>query len=264
MKKNDQFETNNLLSNIKNYKQDLINDPYEVITKISELFAEYFKFITEKNKLKNSKLLIFIIMRGLDTINNVFNFILFYTKNLDITYFHCQKAFYFYAEFIEQIFDDEKLFLQLTSRDAVIYVYKKTIFDVNKTIISNHKKISANTHLKLETIKLYLNLYKIILIKLINNYNDINQLNSVETIYYSLNNLGNKLNIKLTTKVIEHLCYKIEDINYFLKTCVLLVEKLTEDPTIVNNFIKNILSDDFNDKLNKTPDQFIEWLMTDL
>jgi hypothetical protein len=263
MKTQDPIEINYSLTNVKNYKQDLINDPYDVIKKISELFTEYFKLITEKNKFKKSKLFSFIIMRGLDTIINVFNYILLYTKNVDITYYHSQKAFYFYVEFIEQIFDEDKLFLHLSSRDATIYVYKKTIFDINKNVITNHKEITENMRFKLDTIKLYANLYKTFLIKLINNFNDIDKINSVEFIYNKLNNFGNKLNIKLATEVIEHLSYKIEDISYFLNVCVLLVEKLTENQTILNNCIKNILSEKFNDKLCETPDKFMRWLIMD-
>jgi hypothetical protein len=57
--------------------------------------------------------------------------LLLYTKNLDLTHFHCQKSFYYYVEFVGQILEDDKTFLQLTSRDATIYVYKKTIYDIH-------------------------------------------------------------------------------------------------------------------------------------
>ena len=106
-------EFNYSLQNNENFKKDIESDVTDIVKKLSELFIDYFHIIKENIKLKKSDFSRFIIARGLDTIINVFNNILFYTKNLDVTYFHCQKAFYFYVEFVGQISEDEKLFLQL-------------------------------------------------------------------------------------------------------------------------------------------------------
>ena len=54
-----------------------------------------------------------------------------YTKNLDLTVYHCKKAYLFYVEFIGQIGDDNNSYLQLNSKDATLFVYKKTIFEIN-------------------------------------------------------------------------------------------------------------------------------------
>tara|TARA_B100000902_G_scaffold272817_1_gene258734 strand:- start:2185 stop:2874 length:690 start_codon:yes stop_codon:yes gene_type:complete len=55
-----------------------------------------------------------------------------YTKNLDLTVYHCQKSFYYYIEFIGQIGDSNHQFLQLNSKDAALFVLKKTIFEINE------------------------------------------------------------------------------------------------------------------------------------
>ena len=60
-----------------------------------------------------------------------------------MTYFHSQKSFYFYVEFIGQISEDQHSFLHLSSKDASIFVYKKTIFEINDEIIKNS---SQNSH----------------------------------------------------------------------------------------------------------------------
>ena len=57
-----------------------------------------------------------------------------YTKNLEITMHHCKKAYCYYVEFIGQIGDDNHSFLQLNSKDATLFVYKKTIFEINNNI----------------------------------------------------------------------------------------------------------------------------------
>jgi hypothetical protein len=89
----------------------------------------------------------FIIIRGLDTITHVFIMLLYYTQNLETAYTYSQKALYLYIEFIQQIAFDSNSFLQLNSKDAVIYVYKKTLYEIKQSSckknenIERHKKI---------------------------------------------------------------------------------------------------------------------------
>ena len=96
------------LNNIENYRKELDSDVGDIVKKYSELLVEYYKFAIENIKIKNTHLSRFVVTRGLDTITNVFYYILYYTKNMDLTYFHCQKSFYFYIEFVGQISQDEK------------------------------------------------------------------------------------------------------------------------------------------------------------
>ena len=134
-------DTNFSLMNAENYNKNLDIDIKSINEKYILLVSDYLKFIIENIKVKNKILARFIITRGLDTITNVFLHLLYYTKNIDMTYFHCQKSFYFYVEFVGQITEEEKMFLQLTSRDATTYVYKETIFKIN----NEFKKLSQNS-----------------------------------------------------------------------------------------------------------------------
>ena len=79
-------------------------------------------------------------MKGIETISSVFKILLLYTKNLPLTIFHCQKSFYYYIEFIGQIGDSNHQFLQLNSKDATLFVFKKTVFEIN----SDHRKIFSS------------------------------------------------------------------------------------------------------------------------
>ena len=54
-----------------------------------------------------------------------------YSKNIDLTIHHCKKAYCYYIEFIGQIRESSKCYLQLNSKDAILFVYKKTIFDID-------------------------------------------------------------------------------------------------------------------------------------
>ena len=115
------------LYNLENYKSSISNSFEDIIKIYDMLIAEYGK--VNKKHPQN-----FIISRGLDTISHVFIMMLFYSKNLNMSYYHSQKAFYYYIEFIEQITGDTNC-LQLSSKDAMMFVYKKTIFEINQTYV---------------------------------------------------------------------------------------------------------------------------------
>jgi hypothetical protein len=256
-------EINYSLHNNENYKKELDCEITDVVQKISQLFIDYFKFITENIKLKKSTFSRFIIVRGLDTIINVFNYILLYTKNIDLVYFHCQKAFYFYVEFVGQISEDEKMFLQLTSRDATTYVYKKTIFEINPELKKNNEEVTDYTRLKLDIINIYIDLYKTLLFKIINDdFTNVKNLENIELIYKKLNGLTNKSKLNDLNHIIEHLFYRIESTEYFFDVCVLLVKKYTKNQDQIKNCLNKFLLEEFNDKLEDTSEKFIAWFMT--
>jgi hypothetical protein len=112
------------LNNSDNYKSNLNITTNCLLRKYNLLIIEYLNFININNK--------FVIIRGLTTITHVFNIILHYTRNVDVALYHGQKSFYYYVEFISQITDEDNLFLNLNSRDASLFVYKKTIYEINK------------------------------------------------------------------------------------------------------------------------------------
>ena len=153
-------DTNYSLNISENYKKELECDVSDVTKKYTALIVDYFNFILENIKISNIHFAKFIIIRGLDTITNVFLHLLYYTKNIDLTYFHCQKSFYFYVEFVGQISDDEKMFLQLTSRDATTYVYKKTIFDINSELKKLNEGCSEMFREKMKIIESYIIIYQ--------------------------------------------------------------------------------------------------------
>ena len=127
----------------------------EIIDKYVALICEYFVFIGEKKNIVHQKQYYYLRTRGLDTISHVFFMMLFYTKNLELTYYHSQKSFYLYVEFIEQIIDVQHSFLQLNSRDATVFVYKKTIYEI---IPENRVGVFSDT--QFVKLNLFINIYK--------------------------------------------------------------------------------------------------------
>ena len=145
------------LQNPENYKCAFDLKINEYLQKYQALIEEYIIFSHDNIYIQNVTYYKFVIKRGIETLNHIFNFLLMYTKNLDLTYYHCQKSFYYYVEFIGQMGDDNHSFLQLNSKDAALFVYKKTIFDIN----NEYRKEFSTTKedLKyLKIIKLWLSL----------------------------------------------------------------------------------------------------------
>jgi hypothetical protein len=256
-------ETKFSLHNSENYKTELTSNICDVTKIYSELIMEYFRFIQENIKLSASKMSKFIITRGLDTITNVFLNLLYYTKNLDVTYFHCQKSFYFYVEFVGQISDDEKMFLQLTSRDATTYVYKKTVFDINNEFKKQYENVSLEFRDKMNIIKSYINLYQIYLVKIIQSENiDISYLLNLNKLCEKINNLSNKSKIFLLENITDKLYNKNLNIDKFFEINSLLVKKFLKNQEIFKNAEQKFNLEEFNDKLFiETPDKFITWLL---
>lgn len=256
-------EKNYFLHNSENFKEELDSNGNYLVSKIAELYTEYVKFIAENMRLRNSNFSRFIITRGLDTIMNVFNFILLYTKNIELTYFHCQKAYYLYVEFVGQISEDEKIFLQLSSRDATCYVYKKTIFEINSDLRKNNGEITEKDKPKFKTIRCYMELYKLLLLKWVNDdfYNTLN-LKLLYEIYLKLNTLSEKPFIEALNPIIENLFYEIQDTNKFYRVIVLIIKKITKKPSLIQNIRQNLKTEDHKDKLLDNPDKIIEWLVS--
>jgi hypothetical protein len=166
-----------------NYHNIITYTIKNMINKYINLIIEYILLITEKINIHDKCMYHYIFSRGIDVVSHVYLLLLVYTSNIELSYYHGQKAFYFYVEFIQQISNEENISLNLNSTNAMLFVYKKTIFDINKAykvninenilnckILSNfikdskdkinkyyHKNINENNHTNLiEEIKLEL------------------------------------------------------------------------------------------------------------
>jgi len=261
-------DNNYSLNYSENYRSELNESTGLITKKYSELLCEYIKFIEENINTKNKPFSKFIIIRGMDTITNVFNNILYYTKNIDLTYFHCQKSFYFYVEFVGQISEDEKMFLQLTSRDATTYVYKKTLFEISNEMKKINENISKETKNKLDIINIYVKLYQTYLLKIIqiedtsNTKNTDNIIEIFASSCVKLSIFDEKEQIEVFYSIIEKLYYDISDINIFFKLNNALMNKFFKNPENIKNYKKKLYLNEFNEKLLEAPDSFVDWFIS--
>jgi hypothetical protein len=266
---------NYILHNVVNYKPHIDNTVQEILNKFVTVIIEYMHCISEKITMKNKPYYRFIFERGIETLMHIFSIIFYYTKNLELTFYHTQKAYYFYIEFIEQISDDNITFLQLSSRDVILFVYKKTIYDLNNEYKKNIKEPNLDEKNILSVVNSYTYIYKNI-VQFIINHKDFKYetkmdyiklcCDCIEFISETLNK--NKIKkgsidcIYLFTSVLADKKLEIKDffslLNEFIRK--LNIKKKIDDKTIKNKIydseINNFIADN---ELNK----IVDWIFTD-
>ena len=131
------------------------------------IINEYLKHYFDNIYIQNPIYYKYVIKRGIINLNHVFKILLIYTKNLDMIYYNCQKSYIYYIEFIGQIGEDNHSFLQLNSKDASLFVYKKTIFDINNDIRKDYISDINYQINYLMNVELLIQIYNIILFRFI-------------------------------------------------------------------------------------------------
>jgi hypothetical protein len=152
-----------MLKNKESYLKTLDSNVKEILDCYIYVISEYYVIINSNLKINNSIKKKFIIRRGLDTLTHIFNYILYYTKNIKLTMEYLEKSIYLYIEFIEQINQTENSFLEFNSRDATQYIYKKTIYELKK------KYKTDENYFELNMIDKFICLFKMKLYEIINN-----------------------------------------------------------------------------------------------
>jgi hypothetical protein len=238
---------------------------YDIITLYNGLILEYLEYTYNTIKLKNKEYYKFIVIRGIKTITHIFKFLLLYTRNLKLIEYHIKKGYLYYIEFVGQISEDNNSYLQLNSKDAMLFVYKKTIFEINNDF-RKKEYFSPND-----------NINHLFLGDLINNINSIiyyvcNKNTKYDNNYIILKKLINKISkiyIKSNYKnllfdFIAKLEYynKSEDIylNY-IRIFTNKMNKINKHKMKINiDLVRKRLynSDDIINK--KTPLKYINWL----
>tara|TARA_Y100000816_G_scaffold140462_1_gene99491 strand:+ start:423 stop:1124 length:702 start_codon:yes stop_codon:yes gene_type:complete len=128
--------------------------------------------------------------KGINIIINVFKILLMYTRNLEIAKLYTSHSIYFFIEYINQITSKESEihFVNLSLNDAILYVYRKSIFEISD---SYKKKFTLDDkdNLKLKKINYLIILYKSLFLHIFfvfdkNNESEINENFKIMNIYF--------------------------------------------------------------------------------
>jgi hypothetical protein len=151
----------------------LVEDIPNYIENIAKLIIKYYKkTISISDEYQNI---------GLETVIHIVKLVLFYTNNIDCAIYYGELSIIYYLEFLAQITTDGHSFIKLTIRDAIIFVYKKTIFNINK----ENRKTSPSINLIISTV--IQSIDTILLIITPNNYDNItkHELSKIYNFRYS-------------------------------------------------------------------------------
>lgn len=182
---------------IEDTSNDFLSKYYILINQYITLYIE--NIYDNINITNDKQYRYYIFIKGLEMLSNIMQIIILYTNNIDLAFYYCNKSYYYYLEFISQI-DTDNNQLDLTIKDAIIFVYKKSIFEIKEPISTiNNVNINQDNILKLDNIK--------IMINIINSYvkifkvKDIINLNINNISYIELQNFTDKHFLKIINKV---------------------------------------------------------------
>jgi hypothetical protein len=133
-----------LLSVENNYNSNLNCGYDDIIKSFCNLINFYISYSIENMNIKDKG----IFFKGIMVVQNIFRIILLYTKNLELAVYNTQQSIYYYIEYISQITDKEdNIFFNLSIKDAVIYVYTRTIYEIKKNYVKKGTEVKKCTKL---------------------------------------------------------------------------------------------------------------------
>ena len=123
-----------------NLYNDTLNEQYivEYVIKYLSVIVSFIEYAYHENNKNKNGYLNFVVHQGIQTMHHIFLNLLMYTKNIELVFSNLKKAYYYYIEFIQQIKKDEHQFLKFSVKDAILFVYKKTINDLNDQFVRQH------------------------------------------------------------------------------------------------------------------------------
>lgn len=189
------------LINTNNYNNYLLSNLKEIIDNYIHILLNYILLFNKKINIDDNNIKYFILKKGISTINHVFLLVLYYTKNLEVTFYHSQHCYIFYIEFIEQLnfnSSNSSNYVKLTVNDAITFVYKKNIYNINNSNIN----ITDQEKQIFKQIEELLNIYSGIIDIFIsmNNFNLLELKNIID-------NFQNNISLKIKNKNIMNLIY---------------------------------------------------------
>jgi hypothetical protein len=111
-----------------------------IITRYVGLIREFFEEVQKSVNILQSTSQVHSLMVGVSVIHRVFEHVLFKTQNVENAYYYSQKAYAYYLEYMEQVIVSH-LSGNLHHMDAILFIYKKTIFELENPPIDTMTNI---------------------------------------------------------------------------------------------------------------------------
>lgn len=198
------MQQNNQLNEVELYNDTLCLDKINTyVKKYINIVVEFIEFIYNQQYKINVNYQSYVLVKGLQSLQHIFSFILLYTCNLDLAVYNVQKAYYYYTEFVEQIQKEEQFYVKFNLKDAILFIYKKTIYEINSSYIQN-VNITEETTMTLKQVN-----------HIIEDINDF----LVNIVKHIIEDFEKDLNMKQITKDIKSIMYasisKLSNTNHY-------------------------------------------------
>lgn len=231
--------------NTENYlqKEILSECKTDICVLYTNLVLEYINYVYDVVKIKNKNYYYFIVNRGLLCIEHIFKFLLLYTRNVILIEYHIKKTYLYYIEFVGQISEDNNSYLQLTSKDAMLFVYKKTIFDINTEF---KKKEFFNSNSKKDILKIskFIKIVNAVFFYYFTKLENYDKLyDKLKKILYKYSKIYMKKNtdiIHIIDIFIHKIIYFELDINNMYNYLRLFINKLNKSKVNIETFKKKL------------------------
>ena len=210
------------INNTDNYNMSCNIDLRNIINKYMEYINNFFLLIKDNTYFKQYSYSKYLIINGVQTANHILNMLIIYTKNIDLTFHHIERSFIYYVEFINQIMINNGS-LNLNSKDASIFIYKKILYDIDDLHKKNNN-FDIEHDIRLGDLLELIGLYNNILYSYIDKFSNVNNINLTTDVYdidyiSSINKNFSKLNYNRL----------IENNKFFIDIINILKEKIQTD-----------------------------------
>lgn len=259
----------NTLNILSNYLTSYNDNVLDVLNEYNAIINEYISNVIDGFVVSNNDYYNFLVVRGLETLKHCFKILYLYSKNLKLTVSNCKKALCYYVEFIGQIGEDSNSYLQLTSKDASLFVYKKILFDID---LDHCKKFElSNTEIDFtNTISMLLDIYSDIIINYIykENYTNLKdeRKNILLTILKKEKTIISKI-YKLDIESLKTLIYFINSVGRFIEKrstyidiCILFIKKISIKKIKKESIEEKLFRNDIN--INSNNIKFINYIFS--
>lgn len=177
------------------YLEKMVDD--EISNNIEKIYNVILEYIDKKVSIHDKYIEICI-----NTIIHIMRIILLHTRNIDCSIYYGKLSITYLLEFLSQLeVNNCNSFIPLTIQDAIIFVYKKTIFNLKKndlhvdickfdsifdtvTLLVNILKYNSYVRIPQKYLNNYKNLYKKYDIIILNDISNMLILNKISIIKY--------------------------------------------------------------------------------
>jgi len=247
------------IQNEDNYFPTLQNTEKECFIHYIKIINDYIKDFNDKIIYQNNNKHSFIMEKGLETIQHVFMQSLLYSNNLEFTIDVTEKAYQYFIEFIGQIGEENNAIFNLSSQDAVLFAYKKTIYEIPAKIrkdFTEHDKL-------ITTIKGYTEIYDVLLSYHINKFQTIENIDLFLPITDSLLQLP--LLFEYLNTILSFIKFiqikSIPSIKYF-QTVNLFIKSISRKAISLECIEKKYLTPQLDNILDASANKIVRWFLT--